>query len=129
LLHHDEAEAAKIINEEPDAFLASGMAYVGSKLALGRAIRQRAAAWGKAGVRLNGVAPGNTRTPMLQKILEDPNLRDGVLNMEVPLGRLAEPDEVARLVAFLCSPEASYIHGGIFYVDGGVDAQIRPDRF
>jgi NAD(P)-dependent dehydrogenase (short-subunit alcohol dehydrogenase family) len=129
LLHHDEVEAAKIIDEEPDAFLASGMAYVGSKLALGRAIRQRAAAWGKAGVRLNGVAPGNTRTPMLQKILEDPNLRDGVLNMEVPLGRLAEPDDVARLVAFLCSPEASYIHGSIFYVDGGVDAQIRPERF
>jgi NAD(P)-dependent dehydrogenase (short-subunit alcohol dehydrogenase family) len=129
LLHHDEAEAAKIIDEEPDVFLASGMAYVGSKLALGRAIRQRAATWGKAGVRLNGVAPGNTKTPMLQKILEDPNLRDGVLNMEVPLGRLAEPDEVANLVAFLCSPEASYIHGGIFYVDGGLDAQIRPDRF
>jgi len=129
LLHHDEAEAAKIIDEEPDAFLASGMAYVGSKLALGRAIRQRSTTWGKAGVRLNGVAPGNTRTPMLQKILEDPNLRDGVLKMEVPLGRLAEPDDVARLVAFLCSPEASYIHGGIFYIDGGLDAQIRPDRF
>jgi len=129
LLRNDEAEAAKIINAMPDTFMAASLAYVGSKLALGRAIRQRTATWGKAGVRLNGVAPGNTRTPMLQKILEDPNTRDGVLNMEIPLGRLAEPDEVASLIAFLCSPEASYIHGGIFYIDGGVDAQIRPDRF
>jgi NAD(P)-dependent dehydrogenase (short-subunit alcohol dehydrogenase family) len=129
LLRHDEAEAAKILNETPDAFMAAGMAYVGSKLALGRAIRQRAAAWGKDGVRLNAVAPGNTRTPMLQKILEDPNLRDGVLSMEIPLGRINEPDEVAKLNAFLCSPEASAIHGSIFYIDGGVDAQIRPDRF
>jgi len=129
LLRNDEAEAVKIIDEIPDAFMAASLAYVGSKLALGRAIRQRAATWGKAGVRLNGVAPGNTKTPMLQKILDDSNTRDGVLNMEVPLGRLAEPDEVASLVNFLCSLEASYIHGSIFYVDGGMDAQIRPDRF
>jgi NAD(P)-dependent dehydrogenase (short-subunit alcohol dehydrogenase family) len=129
LLHNDEAEAAKMIGAVPDSFMAASLAYVGSKLALGRAIRQRTATWGKAGVRLNGVAPGNTRTPMLQKILEDPNTRDGVLSMEIPLGRMAEPYEVASLVAFLCSPDASYIHGGIFYIDGGVDAQIRPDRF
>jgi len=129
LLHNDEAEAAKIIDAVPNAFMAASLAYVGSKLALGRAIRQRTATWGNAGVRLNGVAPGNTKTPMLQKILDDSNTRDGVLNMEIPLGRLAEPDEVASLVAFLCSPEASYIHGSIFYIDGGVDAQIRPDRF
>ena len=129
LLHHDEAEAVKIIDGTPDAFMAASLAYIGSKLALGRAIRQRTATWGKVGVRLNGVAPGNTNTPMLQKILEDPNTRDGVLSMEIPLGRLAEPDEVASLIAFLCGPEASYIHGSIFYIDGGVDAQIRPDRF
>jgi len=129
LLRHDEAEAAKIIDEKHDASMAAGLAYIGSKLALGRAIRQRAATWGEAGVRLNGVAPGNTRTPMFQKVLEDPNLRDGVLSIQIPLGRLTEPDEVASLIAFLCSPEASAIHGSIFYIDGGTDAQIRPDRF
>lgn len=129
LLHNDEAKAAKIIDVVHDAFMAASLAYVGSKLALGRAIRQRTTTWGSVGVRLNAVAPGNTKTPMLQKILQDPNTRDGVLNMEIPLGRLAEPEEVASLIAFLCSPEAPYIHGSIFYIDGGLDAQIRPDRF
>jgi NAD(P)-dependent dehydrogenase (short-subunit alcohol dehydrogenase family) len=129
LLHHNEAEAVGIIDEMDDSFLAASNAYVGSKLALGQAIRRRAAIWGKAGVRLNGVAAGNTKTPMLQRILEDPNTRDGVQSMEIPLGRLAEPDEVAKLITFLCSPEASYIHGGIYYIDGGMDAHIRPDRF
>jgi NAD(P)-dependent dehydrogenase (short-subunit alcohol dehydrogenase family) len=129
LLHHDEAEAVKVIDGIPDAFMAASLAYVGSKLALGRAIRERTTTWGKFGVRLSGVAPGNTKTPMLNRVLEDPNTRDVVLGMDVPLGRLAEPDEVACVIAFLCSPEASYIHGSVFYVDGGMDAQIRPDRF
>ena len=58
-----------------------------------------------------------------------PNLRDGVLSMPIPLGQLTEPDGVASLIAFLCSSEASAIHGSIYYIDGGTDAQIRPDRF
>ncbi|UCG82628.1 MAG: SDR family oxidoreductase [Dehalococcoidia bacterium] len=129
LLAGREAEAARIIDGFGDDVLAAALAYIGSKLALGRALRRRAATWGSAGVRLNGVAPGNTNTPMLQKVMDDPSTRDGVLSMEIPLGRLAECDDIANVVAFLCSPEASYVHGSIVYVDGGIDAHIRPDGF
>jgi len=129
LLDHNEAEAIRIIDEMEDVALAAGGAYVGSKLALGKAMRRRAVAWGKAGVRLNGVAPGNTNTPMLQRTIDDPATRDGVQSMEIPLGRPAEPEEVAGIVAFLCGPEASYVHGSVYYIDGGIDAQIRPNRF
>ena len=79
------------------------MAYVGSKLALGKVLRRRVSSWGRGGVRLNGIAPGNTKTPMSQKILEDPNTRDGVLGMEIPLGRVAEPNEVAEVIFSLQS--------------------------
>jgi NAD(P)-dependent dehydrogenase (short-subunit alcohol dehydrogenase family) len=66
---------------------------------------------------------------MMQRVLDDPMTGDAVRGMEIPLGRLAEPAEVAGLVFFLCGAEASYMHGGCYYIDGGIDAQIRPDSF
>ena len=132
LLNHDEAEAWRIITESEevdDIVLASGLAYAGSKFALGRALRHRAMEWGKLGVRLNGVAPGNFNTPMLHKVLEDPNTGDVVRSMEIPLNRFGDPEEIAAVIYFLCSPEASYIHGSIVVADGGIDANIRPHQF
>jgi NAD(P)-dependent dehydrogenase (short-subunit alcohol dehydrogenase family) len=129
LLDHNEAEAVRLVDEGEDASISAGMAYIGSKFALGLALRRRAHDWGRAGVRLNGVAPGNTKTPMLQRVIDDPETRDAVLSIRSPLGRWAEPEDIANLVAFLCSPEALYMHGSVYYIDGGIDAQMRPDSF
>lgn len=132
LLNHDEDEAKHIVTESEkadDIVMASGLAYIGSKFALGRALRHRALNWGKLGVRLNAVAPGNIDTPMLHKVLEDPNTGDATRSMEIPLNRFGKPEDIAAVVYFLCSPEASYVHGSIVVVDGGIDASIRPDRF
>jgi len=52
-----------------------------------------------------------------------------VRSLNVPIGRWGEPEEVAALVAFLLGPEAGWIHGSIYYIDGGNDAAIRPDRY
>ena len=125
LLDHDEAEARRIVDE----IGASAVAYMGSKHALGRAVRRRACKWGDARIRLNGVAPGPVLTPMLQGALDDPETGDAVRGLNVPIGRWGEPEEVAALVAFLFGPEARWIHGSIFYIDGGNDAAIRPDRY
>jgi NAD(P)-dependent dehydrogenase (short-subunit alcohol dehydrogenase family) len=125
LLAHDEAEAVRTI----DAADSSIIAYLGSKHALGRAVRRRASAWGRAGVRLNAIAPGPVRTPLLEGDLEDPVTGAAIRKLSVPLGRMGEPEEVAELAAFLLGPKASWIHGGVYYIDGGNDAEIRPDRF
>ncbi len=125
MLEHREADACQIIDDANSPILA----YMCSKHALGRAVRRRAGEWGKAGVRLNAVCPGPTNTPLLQGTIDDPATKAAVEGLDIPLGRRGEPVDVANLVSFLCSPEASWIHGSIYYVDGGNDATVRPDRY
>lgn len=125
MLAHDEEEAAKRIDETSSPQLA----YLGSKHALARAVRRRAAQWGRAGVRLNAVAPGPVPTPLLQGGLADPVTAATIRGYPIPLGRMGEPEEVAELAAFLLGPQAGWIHGSIVFIDGGTDAELRPDRF
>jgi NAD(P)-dependent dehydrogenase (short-subunit alcohol dehydrogenase family) len=125
LLEHDEKEACRIIDEADDPPLA----YLGSKNALGKAVRRRSVPWAEAGVRINAVAPGPVMTPLLQGDMDDPLTGEAVRELRVPLGRMGEPHEIAELITFLLGPLASWIHGSIYYIDGGIDAEIRPDRY
>lgn len=125
LLAHDEAEARRLA----DAGDSSIIAYMGAKHALGRAVRRRAGEWGRAGVRLNAIAPGPVKTPLLAGDMADPVTGAAIEKLSIPLGRMGEPEEVAELAAFLLGPKASWIHGSIYYIDGGNDAEIRPDRY
>ena len=125
LLEHDEPEASRIIDE-----MDSGpIAYLASKHALGRAVRRRVRKWGDARVRLNGVCPGPIRTPLLEGDLKEPGTGEAIRNIDIPIGRWGQPADVANIVAFLLGPDASWIHGAMLYVDGGNDAEIRPDRY
>jgi NAD(P)-dependent dehydrogenase (short-subunit alcohol dehydrogenase family) len=73
-------------------------------------------------IRVNAVSPGSTDTPGFNELLASSPVGDGrrkTIANAVPLGRLAEPDEIARAVVFLASDEASYITGAELFVDGG----------
>jgi NAD(P)-dependent dehydrogenase (short-subunit alcohol dehydrogenase family) len=125
LLDHDEPRALGLSDEEDNPPLT----YLVSKNALGKAVRRRSVEWAQAGVRLNAVAPGPILTPLLEADMKDPLTADAIRELPIPLGRMGEPHEVAELVAFLLGPAASWIHGSIYYIDGGIDAQTRPDRY
>ena len=71
------------------------------------------------GIRANAVAPGYTRTEMIQQALDDGSQREDWMLERVPLNRLASPDEIARVVRFLASDEASYVTGQTIVADGG----------
>jgi len=125
LLAHDEPEACRIAEQVDSPILA----YLGAKHALSRGVRRRAGDWGRAGVRINAIAPGPVRTPLLAGDMADPVTGKAIERLSVPVGRIAEPDEIAALAAFVLGPEGGFIQGSVYYIDGGSDAEMRPDRF
>ena len=99
-------------------FILPMAAYCASKAGLLGLTRELAKEWAKDGVCVNLVAPGFTRTDLTVPLRTDPAIYQWTLEA-IPLGRWAEPEEIAAAVVFLCSEEASYITGQSLVVDGG----------
>jgi NAD(P)-dependent dehydrogenase (short-subunit alcohol dehydrogenase family) len=93
--------------------LALGSAYGASKAALESMTRSWAAEYSPSGVRVNAVAPGPVYTDG-----SNPE-RTQALGSTTPMNRAAQPNEIAELVVFLASPQASYITGATIAIDGG----------
>jgi NAD(P)-dependent dehydrogenase (short-subunit alcohol dehydrogenase family) len=87
-------------------------AYIAAKHGVHGLTRAAALELGGTGIRVNAIAPGVTRTGMTSAVSDE-------LLRAVPLGRIAEPEEIAAAAVWLCSPEASYITGSVLVADGG----------
>jgi NAD(P)-dependent dehydrogenase (short-subunit alcohol dehydrogenase family) len=95
--------------------------YAGSKHAVEGMTKSAALEVAGSGVRVNAVAPGPTETGMLNRFTGTAE-RKAALASGVPLGRIGEPDEIARAILFLASDRASYVTGQIVTADGGKTA-------
>lgn len=96
-------------------------AYCATKGGLVLLIRQHAVELSSHGITVNGVAPTVVRGEMGAHWLADPEVY-ARLQQRIPLGRVAEPEDVAAPVHFFCGPEAGFITGQVLYVDGGLTA-------
>lgn len=92
--------------------------YASSKAGVAALTRSMAVAWGPMGVRANAVAPGWIDTRLSAAAKNDP-AREPLITPRIPLGRWAEPAEVANVIVFLASDKAGYINGALIPVDGG----------
>jgi NAD(P)-dependent dehydrogenase (short-subunit alcohol dehydrogenase family) len=98
-------------------------AYGASKGGVVMLIRELAVEWASRGVRVNGIAPCQFRTPMLEAVLSDPQYNPDQLMQtwitNIPLGRIGEMEEIVGPAIFLASDAASMVTGHILAVDGG----------
>jgi NAD(P)-dependent dehydrogenase (short-subunit alcohol dehydrogenase family) len=103
---------------------ANAPAYVAAKHGVVGLTKAAALEYAAQGIRVNAVGPGFIRTPMLQNagMLDNPELLHMIERLH-PLGRLGEPAEIASLVCYLLSDEASFLTGQNFLADGGYTAQ------
>lgn len=101
-----------------------GIAYSLAKRGVQRLVRRTAIAWGPAGGRINAMSPGLIDTPMGRQEFDHQPMM-AVMLEQTPLRREGTADELAAVVAFLCSPEAAYVSGTDVLVDGGCVAGME----
>lgn len=113
------------------AFAAGGgSAYAASKGGVSALVRTLAVDYAPRGIRVNAIVPGSTETPLMWAGVAPPDQEGlrAILRAEIPLGRLADPEEPARAALWLLGPDSSYVTGSHLVCDGGVLAKAAVSR-
>jgi NAD(P)-dependent dehydrogenase (short-subunit alcohol dehydrogenase family) len=106
----------------------SQISYTASKGAVLALSRELGVEFARRGVRVNALCPGPVNTPLLQELFAKDPVRAARRLVHLPMGRFAEPREIAAAALFLASDESSYVNASTFLVDGGLSgAYVTPE--
>jgi NAD(P)-dependent dehydrogenase (short-subunit alcohol dehydrogenase family) len=106
----------------------SQISYSASKGGVLSMSRELGVQFAREGIRVNALCPGPVNTPLLQELFASDPARAARRLVHVPLGRFAEPEEIAAAVAFLASDDSSFMTASTFLVDGGISgAYVTPE--
>ncbi|MGH6948726.1 MAG: SDR family NAD(P)-dependent oxidoreductase [Kiloniellales bacterium] len=123
--HLERAGGGAIVNAASVVALVGSaypqIAYTASKGGVIALTRELAIQYARKGIRVNAICPGPVATSMVKTFLAD-DAAWAARRPYMPMGRLGEPEDIARLVAFLASDEARYITGAVYPIDGGISA-------
>ena len=117
----ERGEGGKIINIASQIGLVGyyqRAAYCAAKAGIVNLTRVLALEWAPHSINVNAVAPTFVRTPLVEKLLEDEAVREEIIG-RIPMGRLAEPQDITGSVVFLASPASDFVTGHTLLVDGG----------
>jgi len=103
-------------------------AYCSAKAGVMMLTKMAALELGRYGIRVNGIGPGLIHTPLTATLTSIPGLEDEFVH-EAPIGRVGEPEDVARLAVYLASDEASLMTGQTVFIDGGATLKKYPELF
>ncbi|WP_061934633.1 SDR family NAD(P)-dependent oxidoreductase [Aureimonas sp. AU22] len=120
----DDSYPRAIVNISSGAGIlgvANRLPYVASKFGVTGITKSMSPELGPFGIRVNAIAPGMTRTPFTEYMLQDPAAVERVKAAH-PIGRMGEPEEIAAVIVFLLTSDASFMTGSIVSVDGGQTA-------
>ena len=106
----------------------SQISYTASKGGVLAMTRELGVQFARQGVRVNALCPGPVNTPLLKELFAKDPVRAARRLVHIPMGRFAEPEEIAAAVAFLASDDSSFMTGSQFLVDGGISgAYVTPE--
>ena len=125
VMMRDGIHGAIVLTASTNAFQpeAGGLAYNTSKSGQVAVMHTAALELSKHGIRVNAIAPGIINTRLSAFVINNPESRKIMLD-RIPIGRFAEPDEMARPILWMCSDEASYLTGHLMVVDGALSTGL-----